>query len=66
MGTIFSPTYTALTMGYSEVQLYHIQEVQWGHGFKEFLVENWNRFFDDCKNLTTQGESTTTETIKLC
>ena len=66
MGTIFAPTYTTLTMGYSEVQLYHIQEAKWGRGFKEFLIENWNRILDDYKNLTTQGESKTTETIKLC
>ena len=62
MGTIFALTYTILTMGYSEVQLYHIWEVKWRREFKEFLIENWNRMLDDYK---TQLDREKVQPLKL-
>ena len=47
MGTIFAPTYATLTMGYFEVQFYHICELKWGEEFQEFFSKNSRRFFDD-------------------
>ena len=47
MGTIFAWTYVTLTMGYFEVHFYNNCELKWGKEFQEFILGNWNRFFDD-------------------
>ena len=49
MGTIFTPTYATLTMGYFEFHFYNICELKWGKEFQEFILENWSRFLDDCQ-----------------
>ena len=43
MGTIFTPTYAALAMGYFEVGFY-IYVLKWGKEFQVFISENWSRF----------------------
>ena len=48
-GTIFSPTYATITMWYFEVHFYNIWELKWRKEFQELILENWNRFLDDCK-----------------
>lgn len=50
MATIFAPTYAALTIGYFDVHLYDISKVKWGSKIKEFVIENWSRFLDNCEN----------------
>ena len=49
MGTIFAPTCATLTLGYFEVHFCNICELKWGKEFKEFILENWTRFLDDCQ-----------------
>ena len=48
-GTIFSPIYATITMGYFEVHFYNICELKWRKEFPELILENWNRFLDDCQ-----------------
>ena len=36
-------------MGYFEVHFYNIWELRWGKEFKEFILENYSRFLDDCQ-----------------
>ena len=36
-------------MGYFEVHFYNIWELIWGKEFKEFILENYSRFLDDCQ-----------------
>ena len=48
MGTIFAPTYATLVMGYLEIKLYSIIETKFDTNTKEYFVENWDRFLDDC------------------
>ena len=47
--TIFTPTYPILTMGYFDVYFYNIFELKWGKEIKEFILENWSCFLDDCQ-----------------
>ena len=49
MGTIFAPTYVTLTMGYFEFHFYNICELKLGKEFREFILENWSRFLDECQ-----------------
>ena len=36
-------------MGYFEVHFYNICELKWRKEFPELILENWNRFLDDCQ-----------------
>ena len=45
MGTIFTPTYVTLTMGYFEVKLYW-QIKNWFTMARYEFMENWKRCFD--------------------
>ena len=49
MGTIFAPTYATLTMGFFEEHFYNICQIKWGIEFHNFILENWNRYLDDCQ-----------------
>ena len=49
IGTIFSPTYATLPIGYFEVHFYNNCKLKWGKEFQEFILENWSRFLDDCQ-----------------
>ena len=62
MGTFFAPTCATLTMGYFEVYFSNICELKWRKEFQEFILENWNRFLDDCQTPKTSG----IRTLELC
>ena len=49
IGTIFSPTYATLPIGYFEVHFYNNCKLKWGKEFQEFILENWSRFLDYCQ-----------------
>ena len=51
MGTDVAPTYSTLTVGYSEVNLYNLCEQRWGLEIRNYVYENWSRFLDDCEIL---------------
>ena len=45
MGTIFTPTYTTLSMGYFEIKLYSVCSFKYGELLAEYIKEP---FFGDC------------------
>ena len=49
MGTDVAPTYSTLTVGYSEVKLYNLCEQRWELEIRTYVYENWSRFLDDCE-----------------
>ena len=40
VGTIFAPTYAALTMGYSEVHFCNIEKLKWKKNSSRFYLRN--------------------------
>ena len=50
MGTIFSPTYANLTMGYHEIKVYSIISQSYALASKHFQ-NCWFRYLDDCQIL---------------
>ena len=48
MGTIFTPTYATLLMGYFEMKLYSVCTFKYGEPLAGHIKENWNRFLHDC------------------
>ena len=51
MGTLFAPTYANLSMGYHEIKLYDLMELNYSVDIRQYFVENWKRFLDDCSIL---------------
>ena len=51
MGTVFASTYTKLSMRYHEVKLYDLIELNYNLDIRQYFVENWKRFLDDCEVL---------------
>ena len=51
MGTVFAPTYVKLSMGYHEIKLYDLIELNCNVDIRQYFVENWKRFLDDCQIL---------------
>ena len=51
MGTVFAPTYANLSMGYHEIKLYDLIELNYSVDIRQYFVENWKRFLDDCQIL---------------
>ena len=51
MGTVFAPTYAKPSMGYHEIKLYDLIELNYNLDIRQYLVENWKRFLDDCEIL---------------
>ena len=49
MGTVFAPTYVNLSMGYHEIKLYDLIELNSNLDIRQYFVENWKRFLDDCE-----------------
>ena len=47
MGTVFAPTYANLSMGYHEIKLYDLIELNYSVDIRQYFVENWKRFLDD-------------------
>ena len=49
MGTVFAPTYANLSMGYYEIKLYDLIELNFNLDIRQYFVENWKRFLDYCE-----------------
>ena len=64
MGTIFARTYVTLTMGYFEVHFYNNCELKWEKEFEEFILQNWNRFLDDCQTPLDKNKVKTWRVIR--
>ena len=48
---VFAPTYANLSMGYREVKLYDLIELNYNLDIRQYFLENWKRFLDDCEIL---------------
>ena len=44
MGSVFPPTYANLSMGYHEIKLYDLIELNYNLNIRQYFVENWQRF----------------------
>ena len=51
MGTVFAPTYANVTMVYHEIKLYDLIELNYNLDIRQYFMENWKRFSDDCQIL---------------
>ena len=51
MATVFAPTYANLSMGYHEIKLYDLIALNYNLDIRQYFVENWERFLDDCEIL---------------
>ena len=51
MGNEFAPTYAKLNMGYHEIKLYDLNKLTYNLDIRQYFVENWKRFLDDCEIL---------------
>ena len=51
MGTVFAPTYANLSMGYHEIKLHVLIELNCKIDIMQYFVENLKRFLDDCEIL---------------
>ena len=51
MGAVFAPTYANFSMGYHEMKLYDLIELNYNFDIRPYFVENWKRFLDDCEIL---------------
>ena len=49
MGTVFAPIYANLSMGYHEIKLHDLIELNYNLDIRHYFVENWKRFLDDCE-----------------
>ena len=49
MGTAFVPMYANL--GYHEIKLYDLIALNYNLDIRQYFVENWERFLDDCEIL---------------
>ena len=48
MGTKVAPTYATLVLGYLEKLFYSKVEEKFGTSMKDYIVNSWKRFLDDC------------------
>ena len=55
MGTVFAATYVNLSMGYHEIKLYDLIELNYNLDIRQYFVESWKRFLDDCETLLNTG-----------
>ena len=51
MDTVFVPTYANLCIGYHEIKLCDLIESNYNLDIRQYFVENWKRFLDDCEIL---------------
>ena len=51
MGTVFAPNYGNLSMGYHKIKLYDLIELNYNFDIRQYFLENWKRFLDECKML---------------
>ena len=47
MGTVFAPTCANLSIGYHEIKLCDLIELNYNLPIRQYFVENWKRFLDD-------------------
>ena len=47
MGTVFTSTYAKLSMGYHEIKLYDLTELNYNLDIRQYFVENWKRLLGD-------------------
>ena len=52
MGTMFALIYANLSIGYHEIKLYDLIELNYNLDIRQYFVENWKRFLDDCEILS--------------
>ena len=45
MGTILTPTYATLSVGYFDIKLYSVRTFKYGELLAENIKENWNLFW---------------------
>ena len=55
MDTVFAPTYSNLSMGYHEIKLYDLIELNYNLDIRQYFVEDLKRFLDDCEMLLNTG-----------
>ena len=48
---VYAPTYANLSMGYREIKLYDLIELNYNLDIRQYFLENWKRFLDDCEIL---------------
>ena len=48
IGPSFAPTYANLTVGFLEIKLYNIIECNFSINMKDFIMNLWKRYIDDC------------------
>ena len=48
MGTKFAPIFSTLVLGYLEEKLYANLEKEFDCQFKQYIIDNFKRFLDDC------------------
>ena len=51
MGTQFAQTYANLSMEYYDIKFYDLIELNYNLDNRQYFVENWKRFIDDCQIL---------------
>ena len=51
VGTVLAPTYGNRSMGYHEIKLYDLIELNYNLDIRQYFAENWKRFLDDCETL---------------
>ena len=56
MGTKFAPIFSTLVLGYLEEKLYANLEKEFGCQFKQYIIDNFKRFLDDCFILFTHSD----------
>ena len=56
MGTKFAPIFSTLVLGYLEEKLYTNLEKEFDCHFKQYIIDNFKRFLDDCFILFTRSD----------
>ena len=51
MGTVFTPIDTNLILTYHGIKTYDLIELNYRLYMRQYFVENWKRFLDDCEKL---------------
>ena len=56
MGTKVAPMFSILVLGYLEEKLYANLEKEFDCQFKQYIIDNFKRFLDDCFILFTHSD----------
>ena len=65
MGTIFTPTFANLTMGFFELTFYDLCKDRFGEDLGNFIFENWTRFLDDCETLLEENKTNPNDLVSI-